>query len=355
MVSVPETLQPRHGFYMLGCLCFGLGLVHLRVEARGLESVLESLMITGLSLIVLYTAYTLPDRPISTAGKWRALLYGLVITCSFTVLAFAVWVTWSIDGVNPEFSFLLAFAASLGAAVGTNGGLYAVQSNERLTETQELTKLLRINQRVLRHNLRNDLTVALGHLENVEAASETADVSEDLRAIRDSLDALLETTERTRTIVSIWERTDRVELDLIAVLEHQIDQLRAEHEDLTLTARHPDECWVYAHPALSLAIEEALTNAVEHNPDDVSITVTAGVQGDGTATVAIADTGTGIPKPDREAIRLPEETPLAHTQGLGLWILYWTIQMSDGTVVLDENEPQGTVVRVTLPTSARAS
>jgi two-component system sensor histidine kinase RegB len=352
MAFTTERIHPQHGFYALGWLCFGFGIVHALTEANGFESVLEMLIIVGVSTIVIYTGYELPERPISQAGQWRALLVGVVIAGSFTLLAVAVWVTWSLDGANTELSFLLAFAGSLGAAVGTRGSLYAVQSNEQLAETNDLTKLLRMNQRVLRHNLRNELAIALGHLENIENATEADDSAHDVDVIREHLEALLETTTRTRKIVAIWDNPDSTVLELTPILESQIEQVRADHKTGTLTSTLPDECWVTAHPALPLAIREALTNAIEHNPADVSVTVTAECH-DETVIVTIADTGTGIPETDRKAISIPEETPLTHTRGLGLWILYWTLQVSDGTIEFEDNDPNGTVVRITLPTASQ--
>ena len=352
-MSVPdETVQPRHGFYAFGWLCFGFGIVHYLVEAGGLESLLEAFMIVGLSTIVLYTGYELDERPISRAGRWRALLTGVVTAGSFTILAGAVWATWSLDGVNSELSFLLAFAASLGAAVGTRAGLYAVQSREQLAEMNELTKLLRINQRVLRHNLRNELSIALGHLENVENATETDEITHDVDVIRDHLEGLLETTDRTRKIAAIRENSDSAVFELPSTVARQIQQVQGHHSTGTISSRIPEECRVVAHPSLPLAIREALTNAIEHNGADVSVTVTA-ERHDDTVHLTIADTGTGIPTADREAVTLPEETPLTHTRGLGMWILYWTIRMSDGTIAFEDNEPSGTVVRITLPAAAR--
>ncbi|WP_144925144.1 sensor histidine kinase [Halorubrum salsamenti] len=354
-MSSTETIRPGHGFYALGCTCFGIGSVHYQLEARGLETALELLMIAGVSTIVLYTGYELPERSISTGGRWKALLLTVLVALAFAALAFLVWLTWSIDGLHRELSFLLTFAASLGAAVGARGSLYAVESNERLTETRELTKLLKINQRVLRHNLRNELSVVLGHLENIEDATDGGHVDDDLRMIRDHLEALLETTDRTRKIVSIWDTADETEHDLASVVDDQIRRLRREYPTATFSSTLPADCRVIAHSALPLAIREALTNAVEHNAADVSVDVSAELQPDETVKLEISDTGTGIPASDREAIGLPEETPLAHTQGLGLWILYWTIQASDGTIEFGEIDPEGTVVRIVLPAPSRSS
>jgi two-component system sensor histidine kinase RegB len=352
MQFLPESIPPRYGFYAIGWFCFGLGIAHYIVEASGLDSFLELLLIVGMSTIVLYTAYELPDRPVSRSGQWRALLVGGVIAGAFTLLAFAVWVTWSLDGMNPELSFLLSFATALGAAVGIRASLYAVHSSEQLAKTNDLTKLLRMNQRVLRHNLRNELAIALGHLDNIEDASATDDISQDAALIREHLESLLDTTTRAREIVNIWDNPSTTTQELGPMIEAQIQAVRDDHATGSFAAEVPADCWVTAHHTLPLAIREALTNAVEHNATDVSVTVTAEHLDSGTVLLMIADTGTGIPATDREAITLPEETPLTHSRGLGLWLLYWTIQMSDGTITFEDNDPQGTVIRITLPSGA---
>ncbi|MFP4590144.1 MAG: sensor histidine kinase [Halobacteriales archaeon] len=114
-----------------------------------------------------------------------------------------------------------------------------------------------------------------------------------------------------------------------------------DYPDATIVREFAD-CRVIAHPALPRAIRETLQNAIEHNPDDVAITVSVSETGDGMAVVTIADTGKGIPKFDIEAIEGSAETPLQHTQGLGLWIIYWTVTMSNGTLELSKRDSGGT-------------
>lgn len=344
-----EGFRPEHGVYALGLLCFGLGIVHLVTEGEGLGTVLESFIICSISGLVLVTGYRLPERPISRSGQWQTVKLTVGVMVSFALLAFAIWLVWRIEGDETELFFLVSFASSLGAAVGVHGGLYAIESEERLSEAQDLTKLLTINQRVLRHNLRNELSVSLGYLKNVETADRLEDTAEDVRMVEKHLQRLLTTTDRTREIVSIWENDRTAEFDLAAVLEEQIAQVRAEHPGVEVRTQLEADCRVRSHSALPRAVKEALTNAIEHTPEDVSITARIRRDRAGMAVLEVADTGEGIPQFDVDAIEGQKETPLNHTQGLGLWIIYWTVKMSDGTLELLEGTPCGTIVRITLP------
>ncbi|WP_281194032.1 HAMP domain-containing sensor histidine kinase [Halorubrum sp. F4] len=350
MSSPPSRIRPQHAVYALGSFCFGLGIVHLLTEGEGLGTILETFVTCSISLLVLVTAYEFPDRPISEAGQWRAVRLGFGVTGAFALLALAVWTIWLVEGNPTELSFLLSFASALGAMVGVRSGLHAVEFDERLEEAEDLGKLLTINQRVLRHNLRNELSIALGHLDNIEIAERVEDTNDDVRIIREHLERLLETTDRTREIVTIWNADRTVEHRLTSMVDERITRVRRKYPGVEISTRFEADPRVRSHPDLPAAVEEALTNAIEHTPPDTSVTVTVRTDSKGSAVLEIADTGEGIPRYDVDAIESPAETPLVHTQGLGLWILYWTLETSDGTLEIAENEPTGTIVRMTFPT-----
>jgi len=348
-----ERIRPQHGVYVLGVLCFGLGIGHLLTDGEGVGTGLETFVICVISLIVVVTGYELPDRPVSQQGKWRALRIAVTVATSFTLLALGIWLIWFLEGGPTEFGFLLSFAATLGSAVGIRGGLYAVEADERLSEAKDLTKLLTINQRVLRHNLRNDLSVVMGNLDNIERRTPDAETAEDVQTARTHIETLLETTDRTREIVSIWN-TERYDVfDLQSLLRDQIAAVSASHPDVAIETQFDGDCCVESHAALPMAIEEALRNAAEHTPSDVAVNVSLATDEAGSAVLEISDAGDGIPKFDADAIEGSAETPLVHTQGLGLWIIYWTVEMSAGTFELLENAPTGTTVRITLPTVSK--
>ncbi|WP_435074568.1 sensor histidine kinase [Halorubrum sp. HHNYT27] len=347
-----DRIRPQQGVYALGALCFGLGVAHLLTDGEGVGTSLEAFVICAIALVVVVTGYELPDRPISRSGRWRAVRIMVTVAGSFALLALAIWLIWYLEGDPTEFGFLVSFATTLGSAVGARGGLYAVEADERLSEADDLTKLLTINQRVLRHNLRNDLSVVMGTLDNIERRTRDPETIEDVQTARTHLQTLLETTDRTREIVSIWNAKRQETFDLRPLLRDQIATVGSAYPDVSIAERFDGDCHVESHAALPLAIEEALRNAVEHSPTDATVTVGLDATETGVAVVEISDLGAGVPKFDADAIGSTEETPLVHTQGLGLWIIYWTVEMSGGSFELSENEPTGTTVRITLPTVA---
>lgn len=349
---LPE-LRPRHGFYALGTVGVTVGILYLLGRGMSLGTALEALTILVLSASVWHTGTQLRDRSVSVPGQWRALWLTLGVVGAFVALAVAVWATWLLEGEGRKLWFLLSFAGALGAAVGSRSTLYAIESQEQVARSQELAKLLKVNQRVLRHDLRNELAIALGHLETAEGNAGDG-VASDLDVARDHLNRLLATSDGTRRIVSIWEETERREFDLSALLREHANRIANTYLDATVTTDLPSACRVVASPWLPVAIDEALENAIEHNPADVSVTVVATVDDDATV-VEISDDGRGIPAADLAAMELPEETPLAHGEGVGLWTIYWTVVASGGALTFATNDPRGTTVRMTLPAADSTS
>ena len=345
------SVSPRHrwdpvwGFHALAVAFVAVGGWHLLTEAEGIGTVLESFIIVGLATVPFYTGAEI-RRDGSLERARRALDLTLVTVVALSLLAVAVAVIWTLEGPKPEDApFMVRFAGALGAALGSRGAMATVRSEQAYERATELNRLLKMNQRVLRHDLRNELAVVVGHLDNVE--SRLGDDSE-IDHIREHVEELIDSSERAHRIVDVWEVDARTEFDLAALVADVREQVIEQHPDADISIHVPSGCRVRAHLALDEAVEELLANAVEHNPPDVSVAVTAVHRGD-QVFLEVADTGDGLQRTDREAVFLTEETPLSHARGLGLLFVYWVVAGSDGELVIDDLDEGGTAVRLRLP------
>jgi signal transduction histidine kinase len=212
---------------------------------------------------------------------------------------------------------------------------------------------LRVLNRVLRHNLRNEMDV-------VEALAGAIESQPDIeRRIARTADDLLETSERAREVEevigtgAVSRSTVRVG-DLTASI---VAGVRRRYPAVTVEEAVPTDRTVHTdRTILRYVLSNLLENAAEHNDADdprVSVTVT-GDRRDGAEMVeiAVADNGPGISEHEREAIETGEETELRHGSGLGLWAAKWGARILGGTLRFDANDPRGTVVSVTLPVNS---
>ena len=68
----------------------------------------------------------------------------------------------------------------------------------------------------------------------------------------------------------------------------------------------------------------------------------------GFALVEVHDDGPGIPEHERAVFDATAETPLSHSDGLGLWLVNWLVDDEGGDVTV-ETDVDGTTVTIRLP------
>lgn len=222
-----------------------------------------------------------------------------------------------------------------------------------VTERRGYEQRLRVLNRVLRHDLRNDVNVILGNVDLLKSEL-TPEGRRRARTIEEKSMELVDLSEKARQIdytVHHMGNTMR-SVDVGETLVRHIDLVRSEHPDVLVTYDVPDDEYVYADDLLGSAIDNVLENAIEHNDQSrpelhVSVESTS-VGGIEYVDVNVADNGPGIHEEERRILTERTETPLHHASGLGLWLVNWIVDNSDGTLLFAENEPRGSVVTLRL-------
>ena len=219
-----------------------------------------------------------------------------------------------------------------------------------VTEREIRAGQLRVLNRVLRHNLRNEMDV-------IHALAGNDGVPEGIgRRIKATANELLETSERAREAEQLME-TSSVTLspvDVGGLTASIVADVRDRYPEVTIEESAPDDRTIHTdRRILTYVLSNLIENAAEHNDGDtpeVSVTVESGKRdGAELVDIAVADNGPGIGDRERQVIEAGEETELRHGSGLGLWTAKWGTRILGGTLRFDPNSPRGTVVSVTLP------
>jgi signal transduction histidine kinase len=230
---------------------------------------------------------------------------------------------------------------------GVNVGRFLLLHD--ITERQRRIQQLQVLNRVLRHNIRNELNAVIAHAEHA-----CEQVESDPELVGRCLDTIVETSyrltslsETARQIQTALEPEHRAvtEQDLASLGRRLVSRAREEYPDVTVEYDGPETMVVEATTSLQAGLWELVENACVHN-DAAEPTVTVAVDRRDRATVTIADNGPGIPEHERTVIEIGEETPLEHGLGLGLWLAHWTVEISGGMLSFETNEPRGSVVTV---------
>ncbi|MWV40545.1 histidine kinase N-terminal 7TM domain-containing protein [Natrialba sp. INN-245] len=223
-----------------------------------------------------------------------------------------------------------------------------------ITSQRRREQRLEILNRILRHNLRNDLNVVEGYL--------------DIAADRTSDEELHETLERTRAnvadVVDMAEKAWAFEQALdsmeespsTVVVEEALSEIATDVEAVTeghVEVDVPADLVLWTQRELFVQLFENLVeNGIEHADSETPV-VTVSFEGlvDGrTAAVSVSDDGPGIPDYELSVLERGEETPLEHGSGLGLWLVTWCVRMLGGGLSFETDG--GTTVTVRLPTVA---
>lgn len=224
-----------------------------------------------------------------------------------------------------------------------------------VTDRWAYEQRLEVANRVLRHNLRNDMNVVQGLAERIESG-ETDDSEMVAAQIRAKVNGVVETSEKVRQMTRIEPSLDQttapVDLSELAVdVLARFDCGDAATLDCAFSTNVIAA--VANEAALATALRNLLENAVEHNDSaEPSVRLTTGVDGE-TAYLVVADDGPGIPAEEQEVLRRETETPLKHSQGLGLWLASWSARAAGGELCIAETGPDGSTVRVELPVTSR--
>lgn len=219
---------------------------------------------------------------------------------------------------------------------------------EREREIREREQRLGVLNRVLRHNLQNDMNVILSYAELLPEFSDDPEVENAANKIETMGRELISHGKKARQIETAMESAEegRMLIELVPLIEEIVAQHRDEFPDVDFRLDLPDAMAVTVISSFEYAIENVIENAIVHNDADDPFVEIAVTESDGTVSIAVADNGPGIPRHEYDVLVQGEETALEHGSGVGLWLAYWVVDKSDGELRFDDNRPRGAVVTI---------
>ena len=219
-----------------------------------------------------------------------------------------------------------------------------------VTDLEERTRQLHVIDNILRHNLRNDLTIIRGLADQIRGRT-SGDVADTAETILTHTDDLMSTGEKSRSITDLLsEDPTPGSIDVTSVIRSVVDGLTAVRANVRLDANMPERAVASTTLKIREAIEELVRNAVIHSDRDVPSIEIRVETTDEAVTVSVIDDGPGIPEMDRAVLETGQAIDdMYHGSGLGLWLVYWIVSRSGGSIAVSDPEPQGTDVTISLP------
>ncbi|MDS0477106.1 PAS domain S-box protein [Natrinema sp. 1APR25-10V2] len=211
---------------------------------------------------------------------------------------------------------------------------------------------LQVLNRVLRHDIRNDMNLILGHAQLLKDGAAKPDSHID--TILSVVDDVIKLSEQARELDQLFEseQNARKSVDICSLIEAKSVEFREAYPGTTIDTAFPDGKELYAE-AINLiesVIDNLIENAIEHNDTDTpELTITLSqVMEDEMVSIKIVDNGPGLSQADIDVIETGTETALEHASGLGLWLVNWIVTESGGYVHFSENDPRGSCIQILL-------
>ncbi len=238
-----------------------------------------------------------------------------------------------------QFGYRLRMrAAEEWRQIGAGFNNLAQGLREREQAIQEREQRLSVLNRVLRHNLQNDLTVVQGYAEMLTEFDDEEEIADAQAEIMAKVEGLIEHGQKARRIETALESAEEgsVDIDVVDVVEDLLDDYAAEYPEVAVSRDLPAYAYVSAITSLKFGVESIVENAFEHNTsDDPTVHVDVDHLGD-TVEVRVGDNGPGIPEHEYQVLDQEEETALEHGSGIGMWLAYWVVEKSHGELRFDQ-------------------
>lgn len=217
---------------------------------------------------------------------------------------------------------------------------------KRKTKEQQLNVL----NRVLRHNLRNELNAVQGYTELLEEQL-PAEAQDQLAKIVASADRLLTLAEKSKRFNKAIEHDYTTgPVDLAPLLDDLCTEYREKYPDATIQTELRDVQVPGNESSIKILFDELLVNALKHNNvNQPVVKITVARSEAERVTVSVADNGPGLPETEQQVIQQGEESALLHSDGMGLWTTNWLVTNLSGGIQVTATEGEGTTITVTLP------
>lgn len=218
-----------------------------------------------------------------------------------------------------------------------------------VTDREILEQRIQVLNRILRHNIRNNIDVINAH---VEAAVDREDRPDDLLAdVLSVTDDIERMSAKARRIEKLTRDSSAgaSEVDLPTLVSTVVAEVIDDRPEVTTVVDVPSRTLSLDRELLAFGLRNVVENAVEHNEGPSRRVEVRGTEASAGVRIVVADDGPGVPEMEWRAVEAGQEEAIDHATSLGLWGTKWAVQTLGGELSLRESDLGGTAVVVDLP------
>jgi PAS domain S-box-containing protein len=233
-----------------------------------------------------------------------------------------------------------------------------IPEGREITDKKRQRQHLQVLQRVMRHNMRNDLNKVGGFVDLLAGEDERARREEYAGTVENVLgkwESMSGNMERIRKIVSTPVEEERTEAGTL--VERAVSDAGERYPEAGVSFEVPEDLTATVPTVMRDGVDELIRNAVEASREeggsggevegakgdtDTKVNVSVSASSDW-VEIQVSDNGPGMPEIEAKMLEEGEETPLEHGRGMGLWMVRMAAIYSGGEASV-ETTPEGTTV-----------
>lgn len=202
-------------------------------------------------------------------------------------------------------------------------------------EVQQEQKL-NILTRALRHNIRNQMNLVVGHANTLQEIEDPnyRTAAETVEEVGQRVINLADKARKAHEHLDVPPE-EECRVDLAETASLVVEKFGIKQPASPVTTEFPSTAPVLAPPSVDVALMELMENAAVHHPSGsgpVTVRIEAGEQ---TTAVHVEDECEPISDEVVEIVDRGEEQPLQHNEGLGLWIVRWITDIVNGELTFE--------------------
>jgi signal transduction histidine kinase len=202
------------------------------------------------------------------------------------------------------------------------------------TQVERREQRLAVVNRILRHNIRNDLNVVRGILSQL-------DDGDLIRTAVDHVDDIVEIADKARHVERTISHSTVRRTELEPFVAEAVARVERSHPEAHVAVAGDTDTPAVTDTNLDTALTELLEYAIRQQNGEPSVSLTVSDRPGERVRIDVRYPGGPVSPNDRRVLDRGSETPLEHCRGLGLWLVKWIVENAYGRLEFPENgDPQ---------------
>lgn len=235
---------------------------------------------------------------------------------------------------------------SLVAETGPTGGFVCRVQDIRQEAQQE--QKLNILTRALRHNIRNQMNLVVGHATTLQESDDPSyrTAAKTIQNVGEQVINLANKARKAQEHLGVPSEKE-CQVELVGTASLVVEKFEIKQPRAAVTTEFPEHAHAFAPPSVEVALIEVMENAAIHHESGNGPVHLVIEQDSETAAIHVDDGCSPISDAVIDTIERGEEKALRHNDGLGLWIAQWIADIVNGDLQFGRR-PDGAGNRVTL-------